>query len=353
MPTSRLLLVYGGMSSEHEISIRSARSVLDAIDRARYEPVLLAIGRDGGWRTGPIDEDLAATVLRGTPVPDIRALSPDVAFPVLHGPYGEDGTLQGLFEILGIPYVGSGVLASAVCMDKIVQKQVVAAAAPEIPLVPWQKVDAAHLAEPVRADALAGSIGERLGVPCFVKPANLGSSVGVVKASTENEILPALRSAARFDRRLIVEKGIDAREIEVAVLGDGGDGTIASAPGEIGLPPGIWYDYETKYEKDVATLHIPADLPASVASRIRDLALASFRATGCRGLARIDFLLDRASGTPYLNELNTMPGFTSISMYPKLMEHAGVPYGELVSRLCDLALAHHAERRALSTERDR
>jgi D-alanine--D-alanine ligase len=351
MPTPRLLLVYGGASSEHEISIRSARSVLDAIDHARWSPVLLAIRRDGGWRTGPLEADLASIAAEGAPVADIRSLAADVVFPVLHGPYGEDGTIQGLLEILGLPYVGSGVLASAVCMDKIVQKQIVAAAAPEIPLVPWQKVDAHHVDDPMRADALAGRIGERLGLPCFVKPANLGSSVGVVKVDRHHEILPALRSAARFDRRIIVEAGVDAREIEVAVLGDGGDDTLVSAPGEIGLPPGVWYDYATKYEKDVATLHIPAELPEAAASRIRMLALAAYRATGCRGLARIDFLYDRASGTPYLNELNTMPGFTSISMYPKLMEHAGVPYRELVTRLCELALSHHAERRTLSNAR--
>jgi D-alanine--D-alanine ligase len=351
MPTPRLLLVYGGASSEHEISIRSARSVLDAIDRTRFSPVLLGIRRDGGWRTGPLEADLASIVEEGTPVADMRALAVDVVFPVLHGPYGEDGTIQGLLEILGLPYVGSGVLASAVCMDKIAQKQLVAAAAPEVPIVPWQKVDAAHLEDPMRADSIAGAIGERLGMPCFVKPANLGSSVGVVKVEQPSELLPALVSAARYDRRILVEKGVDAREIEVAVLGDGGDDTIVSAPGEIGLPPGVWYDYETKYEKDVATLHIPADLPASAASRIRALALSSFRATGCRGLARIDFLFDRASSTPYLNELNTMPGFTSISMYPKLMAHAGVPYRELVTRLCELALVHHGKRRGLSNLR--
>lgn len=351
MPITRLLLAYGGASSEHEISIRSARSVLDALDRDRFSPILLAIRRDGGWRTGPADADLAAVVADGEPVTDLRALTADLAFPVLHGPYGEDGTIQGLFEILGLPYVGSGVLASALCMDKVAQKQLVAAAAPEVPLVPWCEVCPADLKGETRREATAAAIVETLGVPCFAKPANLGSSVGVAKVTTSAELLPALDAAMRFDHRVVVEKGVDAREIEVAVLGNGDEDTVASAPGEIGLPPGVWYDYDTKYVNDVATLHIPAALPRGLADRIRDVALQAFRATGCRGLARIDFLLDRATDTPFLNELNTMPGFTSISMYPKLMAHAGMSYGDLVTRLCELALAHHAARRGLSNLR--
>jgi D-alanine--D-alanine ligase len=351
MSRARLLLLFGGASSEHEISLRSARSVLDAVDRDRFEPCLVGIRRDGGWRTGSPDRPLDDIVGRGQPVEDLRALRPDLAFPVLHGPNGEDGTIQGLLEILGIPYVGSGVLASATCMDKVAQKHLVGAAAPDIPLVPWVEVDGRTWMDMPARPRIIAEIVERLGYPCFIKPANLGSSVGVHKATDEWTLTEALTDAARYDQRIVVEKGVDAREIEVAVLGNGGPETLASAPGEIGLPEGVWYDYETKYITDVATLHIPAALDPDLSSRIRELAISSFQVMGCKGLARVDFLLDRATRTPYLNELNTMPGFTSISMYPKLMEHDGIPYPELVTRLCDLALAHHRERRLLSNER--
>jgi D-alanine-D-alanine ligase len=352
MAQTRLLVLFGGVSSEHEISLRSAASVIAAIDRTRYLPLLVGIRRDGTWRTGAPDRDLADIVHEGEPVADLRALAPDVVFPVLHGPHGEDGTIQGLLEILGLPYVGSGVLASALCMDKVAQKHLVAAAAPEVPLVLWRAVHATALEDADRRDSTLESIAAELGFPCFVKPANLGSSVGVHRVRTPDELLPALQDAARYDRSLVVEKSVpDAREIEIAVLGNGGSETMVSAPGEIVLPKGVWYDYDTKYEKDVAVPKIPADLPKATAENIRTLALRAFEVTGCRGLARIDFLLDRETGEPYLNELNTMPGFTSISMYPKMMEHAGVPYPELVHRLCELALAHHRERNALTVER--
>jgi D-alanine--D-alanine ligase len=352
MALARLLILFGGVSSEHEISLRSAASVIAAIDRTRYTPLLVGIRRDGTWRTGPVDRDLADIVRAGEPVADLRALAPDVVFPVLHGPHGEDGTIQGLLEILGLPYVGSGVLASSLCMDKVAQKHLVAAAAPDIPLVLWRSVHARALADASHRDDALASIADELGFPCFVKPANLGSSVGVHKVTKPGELLPALVDAARYDHSIVVERGVpDAREIEIAVLGDGGPGTMASAPGEIVLPAGVWYDYDTKYVKDVAVPQIPANLPADLADRIRTLALRAFEVTGCRGLARIDFLLDRTNGDVYLNELNTMPGFTSISMYPKLMEHAGVPYPELIHRLCELALAYHRARRELTVER--
>ena len=238
-------------------------------------------------------------------------------------------------------------LASALCMDKIAQKQLVATAAPEIPLVPWVDVHR----DAVGDEELHARIADELGFPCFVKPVNLGSSVGVVKVPDAASLPEALRTAAHYDVRIVVERGVDAREIEIAVLGNGGPDTQVSPPGEIGLPPGVWYDYETKYVNDVATLHIPAQLPDDLAASIAEHAERAFVVTGCKGLARIDFLLDRATGTPYLNELNTMPGFTSISMYPKLMEAAGVPYSELITRLCTLGQAHHAERRSLSNER--
>jgi len=347
MPRTRLLLAYGGASSEHEVSIRSATSVLAAVDRERFDPVPLAIRRDGTFATGSADADLAEIAKCGEVVVDLRALDVALVFPVLHGPYGEDGTFQGFLEILGLPYVGSGVLASALCMDKVAQKQLVATAAPDVPLVPWVDVHRSGVEDP----ALHRRIADELGFPCFVKPVNLGSSVGVVKVERAEQLPEALTTAARYDVRIVVERGVDAREIEIAVLGNAGGALQVSPPGEIGLPPGVWYDYETKYVNDVATLHIPAELPQDVVATIGTLAKRAFEVTGCMGLARIDFLLDRAIGTPYLNELNTMPGFTSISMYPKLMEAAGVPYRELITRLCTLGQAHHAERRSLSNQR--
>jgi len=343
---ARLVLAFGGVSSEHEISIRSAKEVLGAIDRDRFTPVPLGIPRSGTWRTGPVTTPLEDIVAFGDPVVDLRDLEPDIVFPVLHGPHGEDGTFQGLLEVYGIPYVGSGVLASALCMDKAASKHFMTAH--EIDQLPWLALDRTALADMAGTRA---AVEERLGFPCFVKPANMGSSVGVSRAREPSELGGALEEALLYDARVVVEKGIDAREIEVAVLGNGGEETRASVPGEIRLPPGRWYDYDTKYIDDVATLGIPADLPQASADRIRAMALASFRATGCKGLARVDFLVDRHTLEPYLNELNTMPGFTSISMYPKLMEHAGVPYGELISSLCDLGMQCHEERRALRVDR--
>lgn len=357
MSRTRLLVVFGGASSEHEISLRSAASVLTAVDRDRFEPLALGIARDGTWHRGELPPDpspsqLAAIVRDGPVVADLRALGADLAFPVLHGPYGEDGTIQGLFELLGLPYVGSGVLASSLCMDKIAQKHLVASAAPDVALVPWMEVTGQTLATDAGLAAVGERVADTLGFPCFVKPVNLGSSVGVSRVPSPDALGPALRAAARYDHRVIIEAGIDAREIEIAVLGNGDAQTQVSLPGEIGLPPGVWYDYETKYIHDVATLHIPASLPEPTAAAIQQAALRAFQVTGCKGLARIDFLLCRRTGTPYLNELNTMPGFTSISMYPKLMDHAGVPYPALVTRLCELGLAHHRARRQLSNARD-
>ncbi len=351
MSRTRLAVLFGGMSSEHEVSLRSARSVIDAIDPGGYDVVPVGIARDGLWHTGPATEDLADIVAQGEVVPDIRSLEVDLVFPVLHGPNGEDGTIQGLLEMYRLPYVGSGVLASAMCMDKAVQKHIIARTVPDIAQVPWLSLDARTLDDPaIRAEAVA-SIEDQLRYPCFTKPANLGSSVGVCKCESRADLEQALSEASTFDTKLVVELGVDAREIELAVLGDGGPQTAVSAPGEIILPPDTWYDYETKYIKDVARYAIPADVPPELAQALQRDAKRAFAAMGCSGLARIDFLLDRASGTAYLNELNTMPGFTSISMYPKLMEHAGVDYRSLVSTLCDLGLARARERASLRVDR--
>jgi D-alanine--D-alanine ligase len=351
MSTQRLLLVFGGRSSEHEISLRSAAEVLAALDRTRFTPVLLGVRRDGTWRTGRIDQPLATTLSDGEPVPDIHALRPDLVFPVLHGPHGEDGTFQGLLEVFGLPYVGSGVLASALCMDKALFKHLLHTQTPPIPVVPWREFHAETLDTVQGRQSMCDAVEDHLGYPCFIKPANQGSSVGVSRAVDGDELLRALILAARYDSKLLVETAVDAREVEISVLGNGDAATIVTAPGEIVLPPGEWYDYDNKYLKDVATLQIPADLPADVIDVIREAGLRAFRLAGCRGLARIDFLVDRRTGTAYLNEINTMPGFTTISMYPKLLEHAGTSYQATLTRLCELALADHAARQRLSVTR--
>lgn len=360
MPAQRLLLVFGGRSSEHEISLRSATEVLAALDRTRYTPVLLGIRRDGGWRTqlhgpsgpsGPADTNLAGIISDGEPVRDLLALRPDLVFPVLHGPHGEDGSFQGLLEVLGLPYVGSGVLASALCMDKSLFKHVLHHQDPPVAVVPWIELHADALATLHERQAIVDRVQSKLGFPCFVKPSNQGSSVGVSKAVDADELVRALQLAARYDSKLLIERAVDAREVELSILGNGDDHTIVTGTGEIGLPPGEWYDYDNKYLKDIATLQIPADLPAELVTRMQTMALRAYRLAGCKGLARIDFLVDRGTMEPYLNEINTMPGFTSISMYPKLLGHHGIDYKTVLTRLCELALTHHAERQKLSVTR--
>ncbi|MGB1014407.1 MAG: D-alanine--D-alanine ligase family protein [Nannocystaceae bacterium] len=352
-----LVLVFGGRSSEHEVSLRSATSVLQAVDRERFEVVALGIRRDGAWVTGPCPDSREATPARlaqllatGTTVPDLRALGADVVFPLLHGPFGEDGTFQGLLEVLDLPYVGSGVLGSSLCMDKGVSKQILHHLSPPIPQIPWVEFDARTRATEMAA--LGREVAQKLGYPCFVKPANQGSSVGISRATTGPQLATAIELAGRYDAKIVIEKAVDAREIELAVLGDGGPQTLVSSPGEIVLPPDTWYDYNTKYVDDVAGLQIPADIPAEVIAQLQTLSLQAFRACGCHGLARVDFLVERGTWVPYLNEINTLPGFTTISMYPKLMGHAGVSYTELITRLCELALGRHRQRQALQATRD-
>ncbi|KIG19290.1 D-alanine--D-alanine ligase [Enhygromyxa salina] len=352
MSTQRLALIYGGRSSEHEVSIRSATEVLAAIDRTRFEPVPIAVTREGQFKTGSPARPLAELVQDGEDVAEIAPLLRSCAcvFPLLHGPHGEDGTFQGLFEVLGVPYVGSGVLASSLCMDKAAFKHHVAAAPYEIPVTPGLSLDVV-LEGHEHALARAHGAAAELGYPIFVKPANQGSSVGVSRASDRAELDAALALALRYDTRIIVEQGLDAREIELAVLGDGGPDTIVSMPGEIILPTGQWYTYESKYIDDVATYAIPVELPRDTTALLRDLALRAVRATRCAGLARVDFLVERGSLTPWLNEVNTMPGFTSISMYPKMMGAAGIGYSELITRLVELGLDADRRRRTLATLR--
>lgn len=360
MSPQRLALVYGGRSSEHDVSIRSATEVLAAVDRTRFEPVAVAVTREGAFKTGPIDASLPgpteaplrAVLESGEPIADLGAFLRSCActFPLLHGPYGEDGTIQGLFEVFDVPYVGSGVLASSLCMDKVAFKRYVAAAPNDIPVTPGISVDLV-LEGRERVFERAHAAAEAHGFPLFVKPANQGSSVGVSRADDLASLDAALDLALRYDAQVVIEKGLDAREIELAVFGDGGPNTVVSPPGEIILPKGEWYTYETKYVDDVASYAIPVELPAATSARLQELALRAFRATRCSGLARVDFLVERDSLEPWLNEVNTLPGFTSISMYPKLMGVAGVSYTELISRLVDLGLAAYEQRRGLSTTR--
>jgi D-alanine-D-alanine ligase len=355
-------LIFGGRSGEHEISLLSAQGVMGAIDQEKYEVVPIGITKEGRWlaagdpmkalSTGEAAESNPAALLaepsqRGLmrledreqerALKAIQVSQIDVAFPILHGPYGEDGTVQGLLELAGIPYVGAGVLASAVGMDKVVFKDVVRAHGLPVP---------AYLAVKRREweqepDQTVARIEAEIGYPCFVKPANLGSSVGISKAHDRAELHQALSEAARYDRKLLVEAAIDAREIEVSVLGN--DEPIASVPGEI-LPSREFYDYAAKYLDAESELLIPAPIPPETAERVRELAVKAYLAIDCAGMARADFLLDRQTGEVYLNEVNTLPGFTPISMYPKLWEATGISYPELIDRLVQLALERHADK---------
>lgn len=354
----RVAVVFGGQSAEHDVSLRSAETVIGALDPERYEVVPIGVTRDGRWLSGgdPLRHLAAASPLfglgsgAGEPPPIDPAVSDpgalpaglagdvDVVFPVLHGPMGEDGTIQGLLELAGLPFVGSGVLGSAVAMDKAMAKAVLADAG--LPQVAWRLV---QRKEWERDPGLVTEwIADGLGFPCFIKPANMGSSVGVVKAHDVGELAAAMAAAGRFDRRIVVEAGIDAREIEVAVLGN--DEPVASVAGEV-VPSNEFYDYEAKYVDDRSRLIIPADLEGKTLIYVQELAIDAFRALDLAGLARVDLFLARGTDHLYVNEVNTLPGFTSISMFPLLWGATGVPLSELVDRLIGLAIERHADRR--------
>ncbi len=316
-----MALVYGGRSGEHEVSVRSAKSILNALDRSRYELSEYFIAKDGTWSPRALSPEPAAN-------PGI-----DVVFPVLHGTFGEDGTIQGLFELAELPYVGAGVLASAVSMDKVITKRMCREAG--LPVVDFLVLS--------RAEACSGAVELPFPFPVFVKPANLGSSVGISKANNRAELHAALATAAQFDRKLVVERGISGREFECAVLGD--NPATAATPCEI-MPSQDFYTYEDKYILDKARIDLPANLSKAQTDEIKRLAVACFNTVGCEGLARVDFLMESATGKLFINEINTIPGFTSISMYPKMWEHAGLPYSQLLDRLIELALTRAQERRA-------
>jgi D-alanine-D-alanine ligase len=380
----RVGVLYGGRSGEHEVSLASAAAVFGNLDRTRYEPVAIRIEKDGRWTLADrpptamsaaevieqarLDaarpsrggrevhmvarpsEETILSIDRGKPVrggdsgpSTVTGLNLDIIFPVLHGPYGEDGTIQGLLELANVPYVGAGVLASAVGMDKALMKVVFAASG--LPVCPYRVVRR-HEWE-ARREAIAGELEAALGYPMFVKPANLGSSVGISKARDRATLLDAVDLAGSFDRKIVVEAAVpDAREIECGVLGN--EAPEASVAGEI-VPSREFYDYEAKYLDEGSKSYIPADLPPEVESEVRRLAIAAFVCIDCAGMARVDFLLARATGEIFVNEVNTIPGFTTISMYSKLWAATGVDYPALLDRLVALALERHTAKQQLRT----
>lgn len=350
-------ILFGGVSSEYEVSLQSAFSVIEKMDRAKYEPVLIGITREGRWLlyTGPADQipqdrwcDPDWTVpafispdrsVHGLVLPNGRDGKGcsyqriDVAFPVLHGKNGEDGTIQGLLQLAGIPYVGSGVLSCAATMDKETTHILLESAG--IRTAPWRTVRREDVKE---LPALQGELEAALGYPLFVKPANAGSSVGISKVKTPDRLSPALELAFRHDGKVLVERAVsNPIEVEVAVLGNPGGDITVSAPGEV-VPCNEFYDYNAKYIDNASQLYIPARLDPAWSEQVRAIAARAYRALGCRGLCRIDFLLCRDSGENFLNEANALPGFTSISMYPKLMMASGTSYAGLIDRLLSLAM---------------
>ena len=389
MQKLRVGILFGGRSGEHEVSLLSAASVLNAIDKDKYEVVPIGITKDGHWLTAENAENLltgkltleprnlragdpkitqsAAVLARGEAVvvppepvhrqsglvpfqtdsallrrASDRAINVDVIFPVLHGTFGEDGTIQGLLELAAIPYVGAGVLGSAAGMDKDIMKSLFIAV--KIPIVQhvtilrsaWEK-------DPKKVERAVG----KLKYPVFVKPANLGSSVGISKAHNRKELGPAIEEAAKFDRKIVIEQGVGgnkqkAREIECSVLGN--DEPAASIPGEI-VPIKEFYDYDAKYLDEGSKLIIPAKLTKAQTKKVQELAVKAFKAVDCSGLARVDFLMDPKSGKIFLNEINTMPGFTAISMYPKLWAASGLEYSDLIDRLIQLGIERHADKK--------
>jgi len=354
-------VIFGGRSVEHEVSLVSARAVIAALDPERYEAVPIGITKRGRW----VCSGVHSALLPDPSVGGLIALeargrnggrrgmrrgrhepgSLDVVFPVVHGTGGEDGTLQGLLDLAGIPYVGAGVLGSALGMDKAVAKALFRQAG--LPIVDYRVIRRRDLErDPVRA---AEATEEALGFPCFVKPANGGSSVGVSKARDRRGLSAGLALAARYDRTLLVERAVDAREIECSVLGN--ETPESSVPGEV-IPANEFYDYRAKYLDPGSRLEIPAAIAPEQARRIRDLAVRAFQVLDLAGMARVDFFLDRASDAIFLNEVNTIPGFTPVSMYPKLWEASGVSFPQLVDRLIDLALERHAERKSFVTTYD-
>ena len=354
MARTRLAILYGGRSAEHQVSVVSARSVMEALDPDRFEVVPIAITREGAWLL-PDRSPLELTAADGA-LPEVEAAGKEVAvrperglaeagpgpvdvvFPILHGPFGEDGTVQGLFELADVPYVGSGVLASALAMDKAMAKVVLAAAG--LPQAPYLVVPERDW----RADPgkVAAEVAGRLAYPVFTKPARLGSSIGITKVKTPDGLAAGLAAAFAHDPKALVEQGIAARELECGVLGN--DAPEASVVGEV-VPGHEFYDFEAKYLDESLKLEIPAPVPDAVRSQVRELSLRAFQALDCEGFARVDFFYEEATGRVLVNEVNTIPGFTPKSMFPLLWAASGLAYPDLVARLVDLAVERHAARR--------
>ena len=332
------------------MSLRSAETIIRSLDPSRYDVVPIAITHEGRWLASknatamlPAGEAIEAALKKGEPL----AIAPepsenglvDVFFPIVHGTYGEDGTIQGLLELAGVAYVGAGVLGSAVGMDKDVMKRLLREAG--LPVGDFWAIHAKDV------ERFTRELGPRLPYPVFVKPANLGSSVGITKAHNAAELPASLAAAAEFDRKIVIEKGIDAREIEISVLGN--DDPQASVPGEI-VPAREFYDYQAKYVNDDSRLLIPAPLSEEQVRNAQELAVRTFQVLECSGMARVDLFLEKPTGKFLVNEINTLPGFTSISMYPKLWEASGIPYAELLDRLIALAMERHEEKKKLRTK---
>lgn len=357
-------VLFGGKSGEHEVSIQSAKSVMRALNKEKFEVIPIGITKTGRWLIGEgavaqLQSGLTALALGASDTPEEESVDVaqtdivparlatdiDIVIPVLHGSFGEDGTMQGLLEIVDVPYVGAGVLASAVGMDKVFMKKLFGAAG--LPQVEFTHFTRRNFEQ--NSDAVLNQVEASIAYPCFVKPANLGSSVGISKAKNRKDLQSAIETAARYDRRIIVEQGIDVREIEVAVLGN--DTPKASVAGEV-VSSNEFYDYQAKYLTGESVLTIPAPISSETSDEIRKLAIAAYQAVDCTGLARVDFFLEKETNRVLVNEINTMPGFTQFSMYPKLWEATGLSYSELIDELISLGLERYEEKHRTVTEFD-
>jgi len=351
---TKLGLLYGGKSAEHKVSLQTALAVINALDHSKFEIHPIYITEEGNWingglLTGPVktvkelvftdDEALPPTSLAPSLTNNQNESGYDVIFPLLHGPNGEDGTVQGLLELLNLPYVGNGVLSSSVGMDKVLMKNVFAQAG--LPQVNYVSFIRSSFEGDM--DAAYDQVEKELGYPCFVKPANLGSSVGISKCSNRDELAEACKEAFQFDRKIIIEQGVTAREVEIAVLGN--DYPECSVAGEI-VPKVEFYDYKAKYEDGNTALIIPADISEEEYSNLKELAIKAFKALDCSGLVRADFFLTN-DGVAYINEVNTMPGFTPFSMFPLLWKHTGIEYPKLIEKLVELAKERHEEKQKI------
>lgn len=362
MKKIKIGVIFGGRSGEHEVSLVSADSIMKALNKKKYKIIPIGITKEGEWVSGPRVLDY---LKKGKKPPDyykkiilpdpkkralfayrkgiIKELSLDVVFPVLHGPYGEDGTIQGLLELANIPYVGAGVLASALGMDKVIQKKLFKEAG--LPVVKFLYFTQKEWLK--NKNKIIKEIDQKLGFPCFTKPANLGSSVGISKIHFKKELEKGIKIALKYDRKIIVEKAVrKAREVELSVLGN--NEPWVSIPGEI-IPSREFYDYNAKYVDDASELIIPAPLPKVIVKKLQNFALKAYKIIDCSGMARVDFLIEKKTNKIYLSEVNTIPGFTAISMYPKLWEASGLSYPRLIEKLIKLALEKHREKSKLAT----